>query len=177
MKFRIELADFKNLDGHVDHVARTFAELGFENKPVHPFPVSKARSRSELVETRSKRWSNKPLSADWEIVWHSIVNEKIVGHLNLYLKNLETQLHRIHLGLAIEKGYRGIGIGKALMATAVEWARLQKQLEYIDLTVFASNAPAIQLYKNFGFKEVGRINDAFRVEGFVADDVLMSLKL
>ena len=56
--------------------------------------------------------------------------------------------------VAVLPEYRGCGIGKALVKNAIDGAKSRK-CEFITLEVRESNLPAINLYKSFGFQQVG----------------------
>jgi ribosomal protein S18 acetylase RimI-like enzyme len=80
------------------------------------------------------------------------------------------------LGMGVERGARGNGLGRALLAAAIAWARTA-ELAWLDLGVFAHNERARALYRTVGFVEVGTTRDRFRVDGVVIDDVAMVLAL
>lgn len=62
------------------------------------------------------------------------------------------------------------------MTEAITWARAEG-LRWLDLGVFADNAPARALYRQLGFVEVGTVPDAFRIDGRSVEDVSMVLDL
>jgi len=72
--------------------------------------------------------------------------------------------------MGVLAGHRGRGIGRLLLQSTVERAR-ESGLEKIELEVFASNTPAIGLYRSFGFRDEGRRSRARLVDG-AYDDVL-----
>jgi RimJ/RimL family protein N-acetyltransferase len=57
--------------------------------------------------------------------------------------------------MMVESGWRGRGVGTALVAAAIEWARA-RGLHKLALSVFPHNEAAIALYRKFGFLEEGR---------------------
>ena len=59
--------------------------------------------------------------------------------------------------------YRGLGLGKALLAASVRNLR-QRKFSALSLTVTEANTPAVELYKRLGF-ETKRVFDAFVWEG------------
>lgn len=79
--------------------------------------------------------------------------------------------------MGIEAEFRGNGAGTALLATALNWAKEQNFLAWIDLGVFAHNSAARSLYGKFGFIEMGRCIDCFRVDDLRVDDIQMTLDL
>lgn len=111
----------------------------------------------------------------WQRWFVACAGIKIVGHVNLKGAGLKTQLHRCELGLGIERGHRGEGLGRRLAQTAIDFAREAPTLAWLDLRVFGHNRPARALYASLGFREVGRLDDCFRIEGRQVDDVLMTL--
>ncbi len=123
----------------------------------------------------------RPLSEPlWQRVWvlrHKSSAQRVLGSLSLYGGRLPAELHRAGLGMGIEPEHRGKRIGTAMVRTALEWARTQPELTWIDLGVFAMNARARALYKRFGFVEVSERKDAFRVSGVSITDVNMTLAL
>lgn len=63
--------------------------------------------------------------------------------------------------LAVKPTYRRRGLASLLMEKLLESA-CGKKLSFVTLEVRASNTPAIDLYRIFGFKEVGRRPDYYR---------------
>jgi RimJ/RimL family protein N-acetyltransferase len=81
------------------------------------------------------------------------------------------------LGMLVDRGWRGRGVGSALVAAAADWARGQG-LHKLSLEVFAHNAAAIALYRKAGFTEEGRrVRQYRRANGELWDSVVMGLAL
>ena len=59
------------------------------------------------------------------------------------------------IGMMVAADRRGRGVGTALVAAAVDWAR-ERGLHKLSLGVFPQNAAAIALYRKAGFVEEGR---------------------
>ena len=59
------------------------------------------------------------------------------------------------IGMCVAKGWRGKGLGSALMDVAEQWARKQG-VHKLSLGVFAHNERAVALYRKHGFVEEGR---------------------
>jgi len=84
--------------------------------------------------------------------------------------------HVAIVGIMIRKKYRGDGIGMVVMKELIEQAKtFLRGIRLIELSVFESNKPAIKLYKELGFKEVGRIPKGLKHRGKYYDEVLMVL--
>jgi ribosomal protein S18 acetylase RimI-like enzyme len=81
------------------------------------------------------------------------------------------------IGMMVAAGWRGRGVGTALVAAAIEWARA-RGLHKLALSVFPQNEAAISLYRKFGFVEEGRLTQHVRrANGELWDLVAMGLLL
>ena len=81
------------------------------------------------------------------------------------------------LGMLVDRGFRGRGVGSALLTAAADWARGQR-LHKLSLEVFAHNTAAIALYRKAGFTEEGRrIGHYRRANGELWDSIVMGLAL
>ena len=81
------------------------------------------------------------------------------------------------IGMAIAREWRGRGVGSALMAAAIDWAR-ERGLHKLSLGVFAHNAAGLALYRKYGFVEEGRrIKQYRRQSGELWDSIEMGLLL
>lgn len=109
--------------------------------------------------------------------WFGMFNAdgRLIGHVDLKGPSLAAGRHRCMLGIGLERPYRRLGLGRELMQTAIDFARQAPQIDWIDLHVFGHNHPARRLYESFGFQEVGRITDRFRIDGESIDDLTMTL--
>lgn len=70
--------------------------------------------------------------------------------------------HVAQMGIFVLQPYRRKGIGKQLLAWMIDWTA-GANLEKIVLSVFATNQPAIRLYRQFGFVEEGRQHRQLKV--------------
>ena len=75
----------------------------------------------------------------------------LVGHLIVHRRVHEAHPDIGDVAIVVANGYRRQGLGRLLMETAIEWARLVG-LRTLSLAVFATNEPAISLYRALGFK-------------------------
>ncbi len=80
-------------------------------------------------------------------------NGRVVGYVMAYLRpDLEGHI----MSIAVDKRYRGNGIGSALLAEVIN-RLIARGARYIGLEVRVSNEKAIRLYERFGFRKVKRI--------------------
>ncbi|MFI5356550.1 MAG: GNAT family N-acetyltransferase [Opitutales bacterium] len=84
--------------------------------------------------------------------------------------------HVGRLGMGVLKEYRRQKIGQRLIEATIKRAS-EIGLEKIELSVHASNEPAIALYRSIGFEEEGRKKRGWFVDGIYDDIVLMALAL
>lgn len=81
-----------------------------------------------------------------------------------------------HVGIfhiAIKKGYRGMGLGKYLTETIIKLAKRRLRTKIIRIFVFATNKPAIGLYKGCSFKKVARVPKQYQYKGKLVDEITM----
>lgn len=82
-----------------------------------------------------------------------------------------------HLGMNVADGHRGQGIGAALVAAGIEWAR-EAGVHKVELEHWPWNHRARALYERFGFVEEGyRRRQYRRKDGSLWDSVVMGLVL
>jgi RimJ/RimL family protein N-acetyltransferase len=79
---------------------------------------------------------------------------EIVGRLSLARDQHPSSRHVADLGLMVARSHRRQGIGRALLAAAVDWARANG-VRKLELHVFPYNEAAIKLYEQFGFEREG----------------------
>src|SRR6266571_1224028 len=81
------------------------------------------------------------------------------------------------LGMLVDRGWRGRGVGSSLVQAAISRARDQG-LHKLCLEVFAHNTAAIALYRKSGFVQEGqRIGQYRRASGERWDSIVMGLAL
>ncbi len=101
---------------------------------------------------------------------------KVVGWCDILRIHFPGFEHCGRLGMGIIKEFRGQGIGKMVLEKVIAEAR-KRGLIKIELEVFASNLPAVNLYKKFGFQFEGQRMKARFLDGNFDDLHLMALFL
>jgi RimJ/RimL family protein N-acetyltransferase len=102
---------------------------------------------------------------------------RIVGMLNCKGGTRRAKRHEVVLGMSVAREWRGQGVGKKLMARAIEWARGTGIVTRIELLVFTRNEVARHLYESFGFVVEGCLRRAVLRDGEYFDDLIMALLL
>jgi diaminopimelate decarboxylase len=98
---------------------------------------------------------------------------RVVGHVSLTRERHPATRHVATLGIAVAADVRGRGVGSALMAEAIRWARAVG-VRKIVLSVYPGNAAAVALYRRFGFLEEGRLSRQSRKSYGYEDEILMA---
>jgi ribosomal protein S18 acetylase RimI-like enzyme len=114
----------------------------------------------------------------WRRLWLALgPTGNIAGHVDLRGRPEPGAAHRAMLGMGVHRAWRRRGLGRRLLATAVDWARDDAGMAWIDLEVLGANTPAIDLYLDAGFAMVARIADMLRIDGASHELGYMTLKL
>lgn len=101
-------------------------------------------------------------------------NEKVIGWCDIIPKHQPFFAHAGVLAMGTLKQYRGKSLGEQLIRKAIKTA-FKKGLTRIELLTYTDNKPAINLYKELGFKTEGKlINDAI-IDGQYKNSYLMAL--
>jgi len=83
--------------------------------------------------------------------------------------------HMGDLGMTVLKSHWGQGIGSALLEFLIDWSKNNPIIRKINLQVKVDNENAIKLYKKFDFKNEGRIERFFLIDGTFYDVYSMGL--
>ena len=157
------------------HLVRHVAESGEDGLHFMPFEPGAGDGPIGLVVDRAFLSTTAPNWQRWFIA--ALADGTVVGHIDIKSHPLRTARHRCTLGIGIEKPWRGAGLGKRLMQTAIEFARHDPTLEWLDLNVMGGNSRAQALYQQLGFSHIGTIQEAFIIQNTRIDDLLMTLSV
>ena len=141
--------------------------------------VAEGRSvRSERVRQGAGQY-RRQFRHSWTDAGAEIVaasGDRVVGHLSIRREEAPTTAHVATLGIAVAADHRRRGIGSALLAECLRWAR-GVGVHKVMLSVFPHNTAAIGLYRKFGFVEEGRLVAYSRKATGYEDELLMSVWL
>jgi putative acetyltransferase len=80
------------------------------------------------------------------------VEGEVIGQLGLFtFPNNPRRRHVGQIGMAVRDDWQGKGAGTALMQAGIDLADKWLNLFRLELEVYTDNAPAVRLYKKFGF--------------------------
>lgn len=98
------------------------------------------------------------------------------GISTLYLMPYRKVAHQCLFSIIVAKEFRSKGVGTLLLNNLLNMAKEQFKLEYLYLEVYEGN-PAINLYRKFGFKEVGVQPHFIKDEGQYLGKIIMERSL
>jgi len=127
-------------------------------------------------QINAREWRRRIAAAaerDTSLFLCAWLGASLVGNLGLVADAHPSSAHVRVLGMSVARDYRGLGLGAALLETAVAWAEADGA-EKIELSVFAHNAPALAFYERHGFIREGLRRRQFVRAGEYHDEVLMA---
>jgi RimJ/RimL family protein N-acetyltransferase len=142
-------------------VAALLAEIAREGRWIAtewPFDVDE-RAR-EMRDALLRRWC---------VGWVATDGRDLVGDLTIF----DIERDEPELGMIVASSHRRLGIGRALLACATEWAHANGK-PALTLRVFPDNGAARELYRASGFVDVELQRGAIaRRDGADLDAVVM----
>jgi len=109
------------------------------------------------------------------LVLLAFAGETLVGMLDLSAGERPSDRHAGRFGMSVAKAWRGCGVGRKLLAAAIEETRGWPGFCRIELECAPWNAPAIALYESLGFELEARRRKALNLRGRPEDMLLMAL--
>ncbi len=101
------------------------------------------------------------------------LDKELVCSANLAAPQKTRLAHNCEMGITVKKQFWHLGAASALLTDLIDFATNDPVLRTIHLGVYENNDRAIRLYEKFGFCEVGRHKDFFRVGDSFFDEILM----
>lgn len=166
---RFRAADAPALAAMLQRVARAGEGVVSDEDEVQSDEAALTRSMVRLVRGAGPGVRGLALVAE--------ADGALIGEVSVR-RHRPRRLHHIgHFGLSVDPAWQGRGVGRALMESALAWARRRGSgLLRLDLAVLADNARAVALYESLGFRREG-VRERFVREGDgrLRDDLLMAL--
>jgi RimJ/RimL family protein N-acetyltransferase len=101
------------------------------------------------------------------------VDGRLMGNLDIVRQQPARRNHVATLSMGLLKDLQRQGVGRALVAEGIAWAKRKGNIDKVSLYVRSHNTPAIALYQKLGFIEEGRRVKEWRVGGEYVDEILM----
>jgi RimJ/RimL family protein N-acetyltransferase len=100
--------------------------------------------------------------------------DALIGSISLH--NIDHLNRNAYIGIFIGGDEnRGKGYGTEAIRLILEYGFKTMNLHSITLTVRANNLAGIRCYKKAGFREVGRLPEAFFIDGTYVDKIYMNI--
>ncbi|HZD72382.1 MAG TPA: GNAT family N-acetyltransferase [Actinomycetota bacterium] len=149
----------------LDAIIELFVEVAAEGRWIGTeLPVDRERRRLRLREELRRQDA---------IVLVAEAGGRIVGQLGMDVASYGVA----DFGMLVAEGWRGRGVGTALLRAGIEWAR-QAGAHKVALQVWPHNDAAIALYEKLGFQREGLLRRHYRRRnGELWDAVVMGLPL
>ena len=123
--------------------------------------LSSYKDETSIDTTFEKQFLTDREFSAREVYLCAIVDGHIVGTASVASIGKNKVKHRAELGVAIDKPFCGMGIGRALVIACIECAK-EAGYSQLELEVVSENRNAIALYESIGFTEFGRNPRGFR---------------
>ncbi len=131
----------------------------------------------ELTDEQEAEFLRKALANELQLYLLGLVDGEIVGTLTFGARDRTRLRHVGEFGMSVRKAHWGRGIGSALVAELIRWARDGGIIRKINLRVRSDNERAIALYERHGFVREGTLRRDMRVDGVFFDNHCMGLEL
>jgi RimJ/RimL family protein N-acetyltransferase len=152
-------------DQDLDRLVELFAEVAAEGRWIGAeLPLDRERRRRRFAEA---------MHDERAVLLVAEVDGRIVGQLDMELARYGVA----DLGMLVAQGWRGQGLGSALLRAGIDWAR-GAGAHKVALQVWPHNQAAIALYEKLGFQREGLLRRHYRRRnGELWDAVVMGLPL
>jgi nucleoside-diphosphate-sugar epimerase/RimJ/RimL family protein N-acetyltransferase len=155
--------------------AHTFWALRLRALAEHPesFGTSPDEDADLPLETVRAR-----LEGPWNVVLGAYDGTRLVGIVGLRREERRKRAHTARIwGMYVTPDFRGRGVGRRLLAAAIDEARAMKGVERLLLVVVGGNTPAQAVYRALGFQTYGVEPKALKIGGAFVDEEHMVLFL
>lgn len=122
-----------------------------------------------------REWIMRAEISDRLLILLATHGEEVIGMLDLSAGERADNRHAGRFGMSVARRWRGCGVGRKLLAAAIEAAREWPGFCRIELECVAWNQAGIRLYEGLGFVLEARKTKAVNLRGRPEDMLLMAL--
>ena len=164
-KIILKSATAENAKGICEHRYRTSGETHFMARYPEEGKLNLEKMTAGLKELEKDEQA---------FLVTAFLDGNIIGDAGVTkLRELMKYRHRAYFGMSILADYCELGLGSAMMETAIEQAK-ENGFEQMELGVFEDNPRAIHLYEKYGFEKYGIQPRAFKLkDGTYRDEIIM----
>jgi RimJ/RimL family protein N-acetyltransferase len=166
--FTIRNAEPEDAERMIAHINQVDTESVFLTREPGEFSMSVEEEQTFLTRKRDSEFS---------LFLIAEVHGEIVASCEIQINSKKRLCHKGDLGIAVQKAYWSMGIGRKMMNAAIAWCR-GRGLIKIELKVNTENQRALSLYNSLGFEIEGTIRKSVRLaDGTFRDAYIMGLML
>ena len=126
-------------------------------------------SYDEEIEYDTSVWKDRMKTALF-----AVVNDRLVGMISVVRRNRLKTGHTADIfGMYVSREYRQMGIGDALLMSAISVASENKDVTKIVLSVNPKQEAALSLYRKHGFQVAGELKKELQIDGNYYDELVM----
>ncbi|MCD5324908.1 MULTISPECIES: GNAT family N-acetyltransferase [Pontibacillus] len=132
-----------------------------------------AKQRTNPIERTADQLSNQSTHT-----YGAFIEGHLRGVVTLHPETHTKFKHKGHiLAMYVSPQTRGLGVGTALLEACTNHAR-SLQIEQLHLSVVATNQPALDLYRKYGFTKYGHEPKAIKINhNHYLDEELMYIEI
>ena len=136
-------------------------------------PIAFGSSYNEEIKLSNNEWKRRIKNSLF-----ALLNDKPIGTIVYIFENKTKTKHIANIyGVYVKKEYRGQGVGKKLVESAISLIKKNKNIIKINLNVNPKQKAAVKLYKKYGFKTIGVLKKDLYVNGKFYDELIMEKQL
>ena len=152
----------------LDYLRKTAEETDFVLR--YPDEVTMTLEQEEAFIERINQSANS-----YMII--CLVDGKHAGNCSMQFHDKRKVRHRGEVAIALVKEFWGMGIGTFMFEEMLQLAR-EYGASQLELGMVDGNERGLALYRKMGFREYGRLPNAFhQKDGTMRDEILMALEL
>jgi RimJ/RimL family protein N-acetyltransferase len=125
------------------------------------------------TEEEQRTWIQTHLDGPGQIAVVAQSHGELIGVLSFENGHRRRNAHQGDFGMSVRQAWRGLGVGTAMLTRLLQWAADNSNIEKVGLAVFATNLPAIGLYRKLGFAEEGRQPKQIKLGPGCYEDVIL----
>ncbi|MEW5323430.1 GNAT family N-acetyltransferase [Geobacillus thermoleovorans] len=126
-----------------------------------------------VTEEQQRQWLQQMADDPGKLALLAEHDGEMIGFLDFHNGHKQRTKHQGAFGMSVKNGFRGQGVGKALLAALLDWATEHPFIEKVCLEVVADNTNAIRLYQKFGFVEEGVKKKALKIDDKTYWDLIL----
>ena len=141
----------------LDALVEVYLDVAAHHAALDPI-VYRVPEAAAAATRLAKRVADRNDASEYVV---ALVNGRIVGSASIQVEQTPTPgsmvrpVRHAELGIGILSGFRGLGIGQAMIAHLEAWAA-DHAIERIILIVAEANEGAFRLYRRIGYVDSGR---------------------